>query len=79
VLTYVGKETAFSAIKRVADAGVKMRAFGSKVSHVPDYIRKHPNIELLGRVSDEELVELYSERPLHPVPLHTRALRLRAG
>ncbi|MFP3320627.1 MAG: glycosyltransferase, partial [Acidilobus sp.] len=60
VLTYAGKETAFSVIRRVADAGVKIRAFGSKISHVPDYIRKHPNIELLGRVSDEELVELYS-------------------
>jgi len=60
VLTYVGKETEFSAIRRVADAGVKIRAFGSKISHVPDYIRGHPNIELLGRVSDEELVELYS-------------------
>ena len=60
VLTYVGKETAFSVIRRVADAGVMVRAFGSKVSHVPDYIRKHPNVELLGRVSDEELVGLYS-------------------
>jgi len=59
-LTYAGKETAFSVIRRVADAGVRIRAFGSKVSHVPDYIRGHPNVELLGRVSDEELVELYS-------------------
>ncbi|MFP3321252.1 MAG: glycosyltransferase, partial [Acidilobus sp.] len=59
-LTYAGKETAFSVLKRVADAGVRIRAFGSKISQVPDYIRGHPSIELLGHVSDEELVKLYS-------------------
>lgn len=60
VLTYIGKETKFSTVKRVADAGVKIKAFGRKAPHLPTYISKHPNIEFLGYVSDEELVNFYS-------------------
>jgi len=59
-LTYFGKETKFSTIKNLADANVKIKAFGSKLSYVPRELRYHKNIELLGRVSDEELIELYS-------------------
>lgn len=60
VLTYGGKETKFSFIKKVADMGVKVKVFGAKVSYVPAYLRRHPNVEVLGRVADEELVDLYS-------------------
>jgi len=60
VLTYFGKETKFSTIKNLADADIKIKAFGSKLSYVPKELRNHRNIELLGRVSDEELIELYS-------------------
>jgi len=60
VLTYFGKETKYSVIKRIADAGVKIKAFGSKAPYIPKPLLKHPNVEFLGRVSDEELADLYS-------------------
>lgn len=60
VLTYFGKETKFSTIKKLADANIKIKAFGSKFSYVPRELLHHRNIKILGRVSDEELVELYS-------------------
>ena len=60
VLTYFGKETRFSLIKAVADRGVKIKAFGSKIPFIPKGLIKHPNIELLGRVSTEQLVDAYS-------------------
>jgi glycosyltransferase involved in cell wall biosynthesis len=63
VLTYFGvygKESKYSVIKKVADSNVKIKAFGSKPGSIPKPLLKHPNIEFLGRVSDEELVDLYS-------------------
>ncbi|MER3447921.1 MAG: glycosyl transferase family 1 [Candidatus Dadabacteria bacterium] len=60
VLTYFGKETEYLTLEEIADAGVKIRAFGSKVSYLPNCILKNPNIEFLSRVSDEELITLYS-------------------
>jgi len=63
VLTYFGiynKETRFAVIKQVADAGVRIKAFGYKASGIPAYIARHPNIQFLGEVSNEELVNLYS-------------------
>ena len=63
ILTYFGvysKETKFAVIKQVADSGVRIKAFGYKASGIPAYIAKHPNIQFLGAVSDEELVNLYS-------------------
>lgn len=63
VLTYFGvysKESKFSVIKRVADAGIRIKAFGYKAPYIPTSILNHPNIEFLGRVTDEDLVGLYS-------------------
>ena len=63
VLTYFGiynKETRFAVIKHVADAGIAVKAFGYKASGIPTYIARHPNIQFLGTISDEELVNLYS-------------------
>lgn len=60
VLTYFGKETEFSTLKRVADSGVKIKAFGSKAPFIRKELTKHLNIEFLGRVSTKELVDLYS-------------------
>jgi len=60
VLSYLGKETRFSVVKKVADKGIRIKAFGAKLSQVPKYLRLHPNVELLGHVSSEELVALYS-------------------
>lgn len=39
---------------------MKVKAFGSKAPYIPKCLLKHPNIEFLGRVSDEELIDLYS-------------------
>lgn len=60
VITYFGKETKYPVVKNIADAGVKLKAFGAKEPHIPSWIRKHPNIEFEGNVSDERLVYLYS-------------------
>ena len=60
VLTYFGKETKFSVVKRIADMGIKIKAFGSKTPFIPETLVKHSNVEFLGRVSIEELVDLYS-------------------
>jgi glycosyltransferase involved in cell wall biosynthesis len=60
VLAYVGKETKYSVLKRMTDLGVKIKAFGSKAPYIPKRLLKHPNVEFLGRVSDEELIDLYS-------------------
>jgi glycosyltransferase involved in cell wall biosynthesis len=63
VLTYFGvygKESRYLIIKRVVDLGVRVKAFGSKPGSIPKHLLKHPNIEFLGRVSDEELIDLYS-------------------
>lgn len=54
-----GKESRFPIIKAVADAGVIIKAFGN-VPSAPKPLLKHPNINFLGKVSDEELVDLYS-------------------
>jgi glycosyltransferase involved in cell wall biosynthesis len=60
VLTYFGKETRFSLIKRVADLGVNIRAFGSKIPFMPKSLTKHPNVEFLGKIPNGELIQLYS-------------------
>jgi|YelNatPaOPRAMG01_1025707.scaffolds.fasta_scaffold35851_1 glycosyltransferase involved in cell wall biosynthesis len=60
VLTYFGKETKFSVIKRIADCGVKVRAFGFKLPFIRKDVINHPNVKFLGHVSSKELVNLYS-------------------
>lgn len=60
ILTYFGKETEFCVLKRIGDANVKIKAFGSKAPYIPRSLLEHKNIEFLGRVSDEELTNLYS-------------------
>jgi glycosyltransferase involved in cell wall biosynthesis len=60
VLAYFGKETKFSMVKKVADTGVKIKAFGSKTPFIPEKLLKHPNVDFVGRVSNGQLVNLYS-------------------
>jgi glycosyltransferase involved in cell wall biosynthesis len=60
VLTYFGKETKFSVVKSVADRGIKIKAFGSKTRFIPDILLGHPNVEFLGRVNTDDLVDLYA-------------------
>lgn len=60
VLTYFGKETEFCVLKKIGDAGVRMKAFGCKTLYTPKEVLEHENIEFLGKVSEEDLVNLYS-------------------
>jgi glycosyltransferase involved in cell wall biosynthesis len=60
VLTYFGKETRFDMLKEIGDMGVNMKAFGHKSPYIPNGLLKHKNIKFFGEVSDEELVNLYS-------------------
>ncbi|SMD30804.1 glycosyltransferase [Picrophilus oshimae] len=60
VLTYIGKETELDTLIEIAKAGVKIKAFGSKSppgmkkNHIKRYI------EFLGKVSNDELNDLYN-------------------
>jgi glycosyltransferase involved in cell wall biosynthesis len=60
VLTYFGKETKFSIVKAVADLGVRIKSFGSKAPFIPKSLINHPNVDFMGRISAEELVDAYS-------------------
>jgi glycosyltransferase involved in cell wall biosynthesis len=64
VLAYIGKETKIPVLLSIANKGVKIKAFGSRVpfsvSPLQKELAKHPNVEYKGKVSTEELVELYS-------------------
>lgn len=60
VLTYFGKETRFSVLRKIANMGVKIRAFGSKTPFLEKKLVTRSNIEFLGRISLKELVEAYS-------------------
>ena len=59
VLTYFGKETDYSIINTIAKSGVKMVAFGSKTPYIPRKVVDNPNINYLGRISEDQLIELY--------------------
>ncbi|MCJ7713187.1 glycosyltransferase [Candidatus Bathyarchaeota archaeon] len=60
VCTYIGKETKYSILNKIASTGVKIKAFGSKSKDIPKQIQKNKNIELLGKVTDKDLVGLFS-------------------
>lgn len=59
-LAYAGKETKYSVLKKIAKAGIKIKVFGSKTSYISSDLLRQSNVELLGKVSDQELVDLYS-------------------
>ncbi len=59
VLAYAGKETKYSVLKRISDAGVRMKIFGSKTPSLGSLPRQ-TNVEFLAKVSDEQLAILYS-------------------
>lgn len=60
VCTYIGKETKYSILNKIASSGIKIKAFGSKSKDIPKQIRKNKNIEILGKVTDKDIVELFS-------------------
>jgi glycosyltransferase involved in cell wall biosynthesis len=47
-------------IKDVADMGVRIKAFGSKTPYIEKNLATHPNVESMGRVTTEQLLDLYS-------------------
>lgn len=59
-VTYFGKETKFSVVKTIADQGIKIKAFGSKAPFIPKSVVTHPNIDFVGRIPVNELVDVYS-------------------
>jgi glycosyltransferase involved in cell wall biosynthesis len=62
VLTHLGiygKEGDFRIVKAIADAGVQVKVFG-RTAFTPDFLKNHKNLNFLGAVYDQELVELYS-------------------
>ncbi|MGC9167155.1 MAG: glycosyltransferase [Thermoplasmata archaeon] len=61
VLTYIGKETDIDAIIKLADAGIRIKGFGSKVPVGISLNELKNRIEYLGYVSHDELLNLYSE------------------
>ena len=68
VLTYLGKETKLSLVKKLADLGIKIKLFGGKMTAFPTKLRKHPNHTILGRISNKKLVRLYSNALLTVYP-----------
>jgi|GEM_PF-701224 len=61
VLTYIGKETDIATIIKIAEKGVKIKGFGSKVPMGISLSEIKKKIDYLGYVSDEELIRLYNE------------------
>ena len=51
IVTYLGKETRLSVIKYLANKGVRVKAFGTKLPHLFKPLRGHENIEFLGGAS----------------------------
>ncbi len=74
VLTYVGKETKISVLQSIANRGVKMKVFGSRipffVSPMQRDLAKNPNVEYRGRVCTDELVDLYSNASFTVFPFN---------
>ena len=59
VLAYIGKETEISTLIELADKGVKIIGFGSKVPYGTDTGELKKKIDFRGYVTESELQELY--------------------
>lgn len=70
-LAYLGKEVDTRMLLRVADAGIPILLFGSKVTKLPAEIRNHRGIEILKHVSEAELAELYTHARFTLFPFTT--------
>jgi glycosyltransferase involved in cell wall biosynthesis len=83
VLTYIGKETDFPPILEIANRGIKVIGFGSKIPVGISFAKVEQAINFLGYVSSKELVDLYSgalftafpftEEPFGYVPIESMA------
>ncbi|MHB8396217.1 MAG: glycosyltransferase [Thermoplasmataceae archaeon] len=59
VLTYLGKETELSALKKITQRGIPMISFGGKLPKGMKMASSLPGVVNLGYVSDEKLVQLF--------------------
>lgn len=83
VLTYIGKETDIETILNIAERGIRIVGFGSKIPVGISIQELRDKIDFRGYVSDEELVNLYSgakftafpftEEPFGYVPIESMA------
>lgn len=71
VVAYVGKETETSPLVELADAGVHLKLFGAKAKSIPVELRARKTVEILPRVSDEELAKVYSGALVTVFPFST--------
>lgn len=71
VLAYLGKEVDYRPIVDIADAGIPVRIFGSKVTSLPSAIRDHARIDVLRFVSEAELAALYTHARFTIFPFTT--------
>lgn len=71
VLAYLGKEVDYRPIVDIADAGIPVRIFGSKVTSLPSEIRDHARIDVLRFVSEAELAALYTHARFTIFPFTT--------
>ncbi len=67
-VAYLGKETDFNPLIALADAGVRIVAFGSKWRSAPVRLATHPNVRCTGSITDDELSRLYSQAKLTLFP-----------
>ena len=70
-LAYLGKEVDTATIVRVADAGIPIKIFGSKVTTLPLELRNHRGVEVLKYVGEPELAELYTHARFTLFPFTT--------
>jgi len=61
VLTYIGKEIEIDTILELSKKGVKIKGFGAKIPMGISIAELKKNIDYLGFVSDQDLIELYSK------------------
>ncbi len=67
-VAYLGKETDPEIVFALAEAGVRLRVFGSKIERVPPKLAHHRNISIEGRLTDRDLALLYSNAKLTIFP-----------
>ena len=67
-VAYLGKETDPRMLVALADNGVRIRAFGSKLGKGAMELERHANITLVGRLGDRELSQLYSHAKMTIFP-----------
>jgi len=71
VVAYMGKETETAPLIDLANAGVHLKLFGAKAKSIPMELQVQKTVEILPRVSDEELAKVYSGALVTVFPFST--------